>query len=407
MFAMVVTVVSAGVALLLALPAISDLLCLLRPRTGRREPAPGTSLPRLLFLVPAHDEELLVTACVQSIQALDYPAGTFRTVVIADNCADRTVELARAAGAECLERRDPLAPGKPQAVGWALRQLALGDYDACVIVDADTVVDRAFARALARWAPLRGKLLQACERPLNETDSWLTRLAGLLARRRGEVALPLKESAGLNCPLTCDGTCIGGDILVRDGWQATSLTENWELYARYTVAGVPIHFAREAQIHYQEARTLRQAASQRRRWLAGRLWVLRHWGGALIRSSHITPHQKLDALCELGAPSPVLHLALALILAAITLTWLPRPAGTAIAALAVGSLGSQVVATLVALRRHPRPWATLSALLMLPVYGVWRLFLTVLTLLTLRDTRWRKTEHHGDALPAAAGDRTG
>jgi len=99
MFAMVVTVVSAGVALLLALPAISDLLCLLRPRTGRREPAPGTSLPRLLFLVPAHDEELLVTACVQSIQALDYPAGTFRTVVIADNCADRTVELARAAGA--------------------------------------------------------------------------------------------------------------------------------------------------------------------------------------------------------------------------------------------------------------------------------------------------------------------
>src|SRR5438132_1746196 len=249
MFGMVVMVVSAGDALLLAVPAISDLLCLLLPWSVRRKQAQGTSLPRLLFLVPAHDEELLVTACVQSIQALDYPAGTFRTVVIADNCADRTVELARAAGAECLERRDPLAPGKPQAVGWALRQLALGDYDACVIVDADTVVDRDFARALARWAPLRGKLLQACERPVNETDSWLTRLAGLLARRRGEVALPLKESAGLNCPLTCDGTCIGGDILVRDGWQATSLTENWELYARYTVAGVPIHFAREMYRH--------------------------------------------------------------------------------------------------------------------------------------------------------------
>src|SRR5207249_8287223 len=92
MFAMVVTVVSAGVALLLALPAISDLLCLLRPRTGRREPAPGTSLPRLLFLVPAHDEELLVTACVQSIQALDYPAGTFRTVVIARS-EEHTSEL--------------------------------------------------------------------------------------------------------------------------------------------------------------------------------------------------------------------------------------------------------------------------------------------------------------------------
>src|SRR5437588_13071064 len=99
MFAMVVTVVSAGVALLLALPANSDLLCLLRPRTGRREPAPGTSLPRLLFLVPAHHEELLVTACVQSIQALDYPAGPFRTGVIADNRAERSAEPARAPGA--------------------------------------------------------------------------------------------------------------------------------------------------------------------------------------------------------------------------------------------------------------------------------------------------------------------
>src|SRR5438552_6617219 len=236
MFAMVVTVVSAGVALLLALPAISDLLCLLRPRTGRREPAPGTSLARVLVLVPAHDEELLVTACVQSIQALAYPAETFRTVVISANCADRPVELARAAGAECLERRDPLAPGKPQAVGWALRQLALGDYDACVIVDADTVVDRAFARALARWAPLRGKLLQACERPLNEADSWLTRLAGLLARRRGEVGLPLKESACLNCPLTCVGTCIGGDGLGVGGFVATALTAKREAYAMCSVA---------------------------------------------------------------------------------------------------------------------------------------------------------------------------
>src|SRR5207253_8359968 len=109
MFAMVVTVVSAGVALLLALPAISDLLCLLRPRTGRREPAPGTSLPRLLFLVPAHDEELLVTACVQSIQPLHYPARTFSTGDSADCWADVTRKMRSRALHECMGRRDVMS----------------------------------------------------------------------------------------------------------------------------------------------------------------------------------------------------------------------------------------------------------------------------------------------------------
>src|ERR1051325_2392432 len=102
----------AAVAGVLLLPLLLDLLALLRrPRPTLRSTRSPT--PRLLFLVPAHNEELLIGACVDSLKALRYPAGRFDIVVIADNCDDRTAELARASGAACLERHGPGLRGKP------------------------------------------------------------------------------------------------------------------------------------------------------------------------------------------------------------------------------------------------------------------------------------------------------
>src|SRR5690606_10093754 len=110
-------------------------------------------LPRLLFLVPAHDEALLIEGCVRSILAMDYPADRREVVVIADNCTDGTADLARTAGATCLERADTERRGKPWALAWALERVDLGAFDAVVIIDADSLVDPSFARAMARHSP--------------------------------------------------------------------------------------------------------------------------------------------------------------------------------------------------------------------------------------------------------------
>jgi len=396
----VAMVVLAGTGALLNLPALSELVARLRRKFGHvAQPTDqgATLTPRLLFLVPAHDEESLITPCVRSIIDMDYPEKARRIIVVADNCRDRTADLARAAGAECLVRHDPALPGKPRALAWALERLPLAEWEACVIIDADTTVDRHFATGLAAQKPLRHRLVQAYFGSLNERESWLTRLAGVLTRCRYEVTYPLKQSVGLNCPLTGNGMCIGTGLLQVDGWQAFSLTENWELYAQHTAAGVRIGYAERAWLFSQEAHTVRASATQRRRWLAGRLWVLRRWGGRLLRSRRIGWHQKLDALCELGAPSPVLHLVLAVATAGAALWLLAWPFAVAIAGVAVASLWSHVVTTLVGLRHHPEPWQVAAAFLILPVYAVWRTGLAALTLVTLGDTRWRKTRHHASA----------
>jgi len=56
---------------------------------------PNQPRSRFLVAIPAHDEEMGIAATVRSCLSLDYPAELFEVVVIADNCTDRTADVAR------------------------------------------------------------------------------------------------------------------------------------------------------------------------------------------------------------------------------------------------------------------------------------------------------------------------
>jgi len=380
-----------ALAAVLWMPLVSEVLSLLRRRRVSQVPVVSRQNPRLLILVPAHNEQLLIVGCVRSLLRMDYPPTQRRVVVIADNCNDKTAGLAREEGADVFERTEQELPGKPRAIAWALAQIDLTCWDACIIVDADSAVAPDFAVAISRLDPLNDIVFQANIGVLNEYDNWLTRLGGLLSRCRYEITYPLKQSAGLNCPVMGNGMGFGTSLLIRDGWRAFSITEDSELYAIYTEAGVPIRQAMSAYLFSQEPRSLGQGATQRRRWLAGRIRVIREWAVRLIRAPRIGWHQKLDAFVELGLASPVLNLLGVLAIVLTALFAVTGRAGLWIAAFAVASLAGIVVTTVIGILRHPQPWRTATSFLMLPVYAAWRTVVAVATLFTLGDRTWRKT----------------
>lgn len=391
---MIVLTVGVGfLAAVLLLPTLSDLLSLLRLALGGRPtrasqiPAP---VPRLLFLVPAHDEARMIESCVRSLLSMRYPAHRLGVTVVADNCTDRTAELARAAGAQCLERSDRAFPGKPRALAWALTQVRLDEFDAVVIIDADTLVDPGFAAALGNVAPVADRAFQAYFDVRNPGDTLLTRMATVLAAANYRFAYALKRRVGLNAPLLGNGMCLGTNVLARHGWKAFTIAEDWELYALYTAQGVPIESLPAAHLYAQEARSLAQSSTQRRRWTAGKLTVLGRYIGPLLTSRKIGLAQKLDALAELTGPGPVVLFGLTIVAATLTLILQPPASAWLLSALAV-SVVRQAAYTVAGLSVQRDPLRASLAFVFLPLYLVWRLGAAARALGQLGDKPWVRT----------------
>jgi len=78
-------------------------LAVLRRLRGRRRPPPAADdPPRVSLIVAAFDEEDVIGAKVADALALDYPRDRLELIVASDGSGDRTVELARAAGADLV-----------------------------------------------------------------------------------------------------------------------------------------------------------------------------------------------------------------------------------------------------------------------------------------------------------------
>ncbi|SFC49818.1 Glycosyltransferase, catalytic subunit of cellulose synthase and poly-beta-1,6-N-acetylglucosamine synthase [Nocardioides terrae] len=107
-------------------------------------------------LVPAHNEEASLPATLSSLAQQVPPPD--RVIVVADNCTDRTVDVARAHGAEVRESvRNTHKKGG--ALNQALRHLLphQGENDVVMVMDADTMLDQGFlASAVRRFTEDRG-----------------------------------------------------------------------------------------------------------------------------------------------------------------------------------------------------------------------------------------------------------
>lgn len=100
-------------------------------------------------LIPAHNEERSLASTISSLLSQSHRPE--RVLVVADNCTDSTVEVARRAGVEVFET---VANDKKKAgaLNQALARLlpGQGDNDLVMVMDADTVLDPGFLEAAVR-----------------------------------------------------------------------------------------------------------------------------------------------------------------------------------------------------------------------------------------------------------------
>lgn len=397
---MLLSLLSLGVSSAVALCALpsavftGEVLASYLPKRRGQSDTPRDDFT-MAVLVPAHDESPGIATVVAQLRSELGPRD--RLVVIADNCTDDTAELARAGGAEVLERRDPERRGKGYALSFGAEHLKSAPPDVVVIMDADCRVQRGTLRALAGRALDSGRPTQAVyllEAPA--TGSGLSGISAFaflvrnLVRPRGLARL------GLPCELTGTGMAFPWPVY-RDAPQTHGfLAEDRLLGHELALLGTAPQLDEETLVVGELAQSAPSSFKQRRRWEHGGLALLVGTAPRLLAAGV----RRLDAglfAQGLDASVPPLALLVALqvgVAAGAGGLWLAG--GPVLPALIGGaSFGLLALGVGVAWIGNGRQVMPLSEVARIPRYILWKLPLYGSFARHGAHRVWERTERNG------------
>jgi biofilm PGA synthesis N-glycosyltransferase PgaC len=228
--------------------------------------------PKIVALIPAHDEEEQIAATIEAIRAQTVPVA--RIIVVADNCSDATAAVAAAVGAEVFASVD----NRARKAG-ALNQgfpLVDDDCDYLLQTDADTILDREFV-ASAIWELERNaELGGVCARFLTkECRGFLPLLQRMEYQRLDRHTTHSRHR--IHC-LSGTATVVRYGILPARPWSEQSLVEDYALSLDLVERGWKIKRADYAIAWTETKPTLAEFWAQRLRWAKGTLDELAHRG---------------------------------------------------------------------------------------------------------------------------------
>ncbi|MFM9853416.1 MAG: glycosyltransferase family 2 protein [Sphingomonadaceae bacterium] len=345
----------------------------------------------MAIIMPAHNEARGIAAVIAAVTAA-LPARA-RLIVIADNCDDDTAELARAGGAEVIERHDPDRRGKGYALAFGQAHLRSAPPDCVVVIDADCVPERGAIEQIAALACLAGVPVQA--RYLFAADAHASPMVQIsnfafliknFVRQRGMAIM------GGPALLTGTGMAFPWDIFSDAPLASGNIVEDLALGIYFSERGLAPRFAEDA-IVWSDAASEADTIGQRRRWEHGFLATARDQALPLIIGAIKGGRWTLFLL---GAHLLVPPFALLLTASICVFVLLASAAwffGSSFApALTLGAVMAVGVGlTLIAWFRFGQTTLPVFTLLRLPAYLLWKLPV-YLGLLRGRETTWVRTK---------------
>ena len=279
---------STGLVVLTTICYFYQIIYLILPLVLKDKPHGAERPNRYAILIAARNEAAVLPHLLDSIAAQDYPKHLIRTFVVADNCTDRTAELAAAHGATVFPRFNNRQIGKGYALNYLLARIdkteGLSNFDCFLIFDADNLLEPDYVRQINRVASDGYDAFCGYRNSKNFGANWLSAGYGLWY---------LHDSVHMNCSrmrlgTTCavNGTGFGftRDLLERiGGWNFFTLTEDIEFTTWCAPRGIRVGYCHDAVLYDEQPTSLAVSIRQRTRWVQGGLQVSIRYAGDLLR----------------------------------------------------------------------------------------------------------------------------
>ena len=355
---------------------------------------------RFMAIIPAHNEENVVENLILSLKKQKYPKNAYDIYVIADNCDDKTAEIARKAGAIVYERFDPMKKTKGAALNWFLAQKIKEDapYDAFCIFDADNIVDENFLSKMNMKLCQGETVVQGYRDIKNPTDSWITAGYAIFYWTMNRFYHLARYNIGLSPLINGTGFMVRFDQVKPEGWNTETLTEDIEFSLKQIIKGKRIGWAKDAIVYDEQPVGFNQSWSQRSRWTVGHIQCMTRYtkdlAGAVKKNKTV---MNFDGLLYILGSIPMFIITLGLLLVNL-LVYIEN--GTSAEGLIISYIRYIVptfllpipTAMLIMKMEHKKIKPMLKGLLLYPLFlGSW--LLINFKCLFKRVTKWEKIEH--------------
>jgi cellulose synthase/poly-beta-1,6-N-acetylglucosamine synthase-like glycosyltransferase len=349
-----------------------------------REPRAAHGETRFLVLVPAHNEEAGIAHTLAAIEA--DRRSTDSVLVVADHCTDRTAEIAHSFGAAVLERGENEEPGRAAARQAGLEHARALEWDAVLMLDADSIIEPGFFAACERALASGVAAVQA--RSESAHGRSLAQEASLAAFTLQGITIPRgRDRLGLSVRLRGTGMAIRREVALKHRFRAPA-SEDLFFTLDLMLGGVRCGHVESARLRSEGARTWGGFGGQKVRYEAGRMAAARTYVPRLLRRAFSSRDAScFEAAWFLATPPfalAALSLLLAIAFAALAGAWLVA-GGFALGFLA---LALTLITGLVQARAGLRTW---MALLAAPWYVGWKAVVQLRALASLL----RRRRHYG------------
>jgi len=223
---------------------------------------------RFIIALPANNEETVIGNLIKSLKMQDYDKDLFDIYVIADNCTDNTAKIARENGAIVYERVDETKKTKGYALNWFLSKMKVkkDDYDALLVFDADNIVDKNFLNVMNKKLCQGEVLVQGYRDIKNPTDTWVSGGYAIFYWTMNRLYHLARYNMGLSPLINGTAFMVKWDMLIDEGWNTKTLTEDIEFALINISKGVKLGWAKDAIVYDEQPLTFKQSWKQRERW---------------------------------------------------------------------------------------------------------------------------------------------
>lgn len=251
--------------------------------------------PFISIMVPAHNEESVITATIENILSINYE--NFEIIVIDDRSDDKTAEVIKELEnnyekVTALVRSKDAFPGKSAVLNDAIK-LAKGE--AILVFDADARVESDFlSKLIPHLEPEDVGAVQARKVISNKDYNILTRC------QNNEYTLDANFQLGRDSVKGAVELRGNGELIKRKaledigGWNNTTITDDLDMSTQLHIKGWDVRFCPEAIVYEEGIIYLVPLYRQRRRWLEGSIRrYLEHFGDVL-NSKEMSLRASLD-----------------------------------------------------------------------------------------------------------------